>query len=165
MSQMSIKTADDFLIRTATNQDKDRITALLFGVLSEFGLQPNPESTDADLNDIEKNYLAAGGSFELLEDREGNLLGMVGLCPLDEETCELRKMYFVPQVRGLGLGKLILERTINHARQSGFRKITLETAGVLKGAIHLYLSFGFMPVESEHLAARCDQAYELNLQK
>lgn len=160
-----MKTDRDFFMRTATNADAARVRALLFSVLAEFGLQPDPETTDADLNDIEQNYLQAGGIFELLEDGRGNLLGTIGLFPLDRATCELRKMYFVPQVRGLGLGKLLLERTINQARQLGFTKITLETASVLKGAIHLYTSFGFVPVEGQHLAARCDQAYELDLKK
>jgi putative acetyltransferase len=160
-----MKTDGDFFIRNATNADADEVRALLLSVLAEFSLEPDPETTDADLRDIEKNYLAAGGIFELLEDGQGNLLGTVGLYPLDKATCELRKMYFVPQVRGLGLGKLLLERTINQARKLGFTKITLETASVLKGAIHLYTSFGFLPTNSNHLAARCDQAYELDLRK
>jgi putative acetyltransferase len=151
-------------IRPATNQDQERITALVFSVLSEFGLQPDPAATDADLNDIEKNYTEAGGLFELLEDGEGTLLGTLGLYPLDEETCELRKMYFVPQVRGLGLGKLAMDRLIHRARELGFKRIVLETASVLKDAIRLYTRFGFVPIESDHLAARCDQAYILDLQ-
>lgn len=162
---MKIETADDVVIRTANNHDIEKIKLLLSSALSEFGLQPDFASTDADLSDIEQHYLAAGGLFEVLEDREGNLLGTVGLCPLDRETCELRKMYFVPQVRGLGLGKRVLERTINHARRLGFKRIVLETASVLKVAIHLYTSFGFAPIESNHLAARSDQAYALDLRQ
>jgi len=91
---------DNIIIRLADNRDREKVTALVAQVLSEFGLPLDPEATDADLRDIEKNYLEAGGMFELIEDREGNLLGTVGLYPLDEETCELRKMYFVKSARG-----------------------------------------------------------------
>jgi putative acetyltransferase len=162
---MSVQSIDELVIRTATNADRERATALIFGVLSEFGLPPEPQSKDADLADIEKNYLKRGGSFELIEDRAGNLVGTVGLFPLDEESCELRKMYFVPRVRGLGLGSRILERTIAYARASGFKRIRLETVNVLQDAIRLYKRHGFVPAATTHLSARCDQAYVLELQQ
>src|SRR4051812_42477414 len=100
---------DSIKIRPASNEDEEKITALVTSVLSEFGLRIDLEETDADLRDIEKNYTEAGGTFEIIEDQQGNLLGTVGLYPLDKITCELRKMYFAPSARGRGLGKYILE--------------------------------------------------------
>ncbi|PYS51008.1 MAG: N-acetyltransferase [Acidobacteria bacterium] len=154
---------DNIVIRTARNQDRERITALVSNVLAEFGLQIDLEEADADLRDIEMSYLKAGGLFEVIEDGEENLLGTVGLYPVDEKTCELRKMYFVPQARGLGLGKYILERAIARAAELGFERIVLETASVLKAANHLYIKYGFRPLDKEHLPARADLAYILDL--
>ena len=154
---------DNIIIRSASNQDEERITALVSNVLAEFGLQIDLEETDADLRDIESSYLKAGGVFEIIEDRQGNLLGTVGLYPVDESTCELRKMYFVPKARGLGLGKYILERAIARAGELGFERIVLETASVLKAANHLYVKYGFRPIDKEHLPARADLAYILDL--
>jgi putative acetyltransferase len=154
---------DSVTFRTATNDDRERVVSLIFTVLIEHGLKPAPESTDADLKDIEVNYLKTGGIFELVEDREGNLLGTVGLYPLDGVTCELRKMYLAPQARGLGLGRHILERTIENARRLGFRRVTLETASVLERAVRLYTRFGFQPVHHERLSARADRAFALDL--
>ncbi len=158
-------TIDDILIRAATNQDSERIIALVFGVLSEYGLPPDPGSKDADLKDIEGSYIRAGGVFEVIEDRAGNLLGTYGLCPLDKETCELRKMYFVPQIRGKGLGRRILERAVEHARRLNHKAIVLETHSALKEAIHLYTKFGFVQTRLEHMSARVDQAYILKLDR
>lgn len=162
---MSVKSIDDVTIRSATNHDKDDIIALVFSVLSEFNLPCDPESKDADLYDVESNYIQPGGLFEVLEDHQGNLIGTVGLCPIDDETCELRKMYFVPEVRGLGLGRHILERMIANARQLGFTTMQLETVGVLKAAVHLYISAGFVPIDTHEVSARCEQAYGLDLTK
>ena len=148
--------------RRATNEDREQVANLIFGVLLEFGLTPSPDTTDADLKDIEKNYLTRGGLFELIENR-GGLIGTVGLYPIDGEVCELRKMYLLPQARGTGLGKYILERTVDQARRLGFRKIVLETSSKLEAAIQLYRSFGFGPTRLEHPSSRADQAYELNL--
>jgi putative acetyltransferase len=131
--------------------------------LLEYGLPHEPDGHDTDLKDIEGNYIQRGGVFEVVEDHHGNLLGTVGLFPLTEETCELRKMYFVQQVRGLGLGRHMLERMIARARKAGFKRITLETVSILKAAIHLYTSTGFVPTGTAHITARTDQAYVLEL--
>src|ERR1043165_1753023 len=105
---MHISGNKEVVIRTATNRDRERVVALVAGILSEYGLPHDPESKDSDLKDLEENYIQSGGVFEVIEDKEGNLLGTYGLYPLDKETCELRKMYFVPQIRGLGLGRRVL---------------------------------------------------------
>jgi hypothetical protein len=55
-------------IRSATNADRERVAELVFGVLAEYGLEPDPETTDADLQNIEANYLERGGLFEIIED-------------------------------------------------------------------------------------------------
>ncbi len=162
---MSSLSTDEIIIRPATNRDRDKIVALVSLVLSEYGLQFDPVSSDADLNDIEKSYLERGGAFELIEDGEGNLIGTVGLYALDKENCKLRKLYFVQRARGLGLGRHALEHIVRRARELGFKKISLETTNVLKEAIRLYTRFGFQPVEQEILSPRCDQVWVLNLYK
>jgi N-acetylglutamate synthase-like GNAT family acetyltransferase len=146
--------------RNASNNDSERVKALIYSVLREYGLEPEPDGTDADLNDIESNYLNRGGVFELLEDENGNLLGTVALYPLNEITVELRKMYFAENLRGKGFGKKTLQRMIQKAKESGFQRIYLETATPLKEAIQLYEKFGFKPTCEIH-SPRCDHAYEL----
>jgi putative acetyltransferase len=150
-------------IRAATNRDVERIKGLVFSTLREFGLQPDPETTDADLEDIEESYFKRGGVFEVIEDAEGNLLGTAGLYALDNETCELRKMYFAQELRGRGLGRHMLERTVENARRLGFKTMRLETARVLEKAVRLYTRFGFKPFEITHKSARCDQTYFMDL--
>ena len=150
-------------IRSATNDDRERVAGLVFGVLREFGLEPDPKTTDADLQDIEANYLKRGGLFEVIEDEQAQLQGSFGLYPINKVTCELRKMYFIPSARGLGLGKYVLQRTIARARELGFKEIVLETSSKLIAANRLYTQFGFKPSQPDHLASRADQAYKLDL--
>ena len=147
---------EEIFIREATNSDCANVIDLVSKVLEEFQLPFEPDSKDADLADIESMYIQRGGIFEVLEDGKERLLGTYGLFPLNDITCELRKMYFLPEIRGLGLGREVLERAVNHARRLGFQNIVLETIGVLERAIHLYKRFGFVPVEIEHSSARVD---------
>lgn len=150
-------------IRPATNDDCERVAKLVLDVLAEFGLEVEPDTTDADLKDIEANYLQRGGLFEVIEDADANLLGSFGLYPINKTTCELRKMYFVPSARGSGLGKYALERALARARELGFKQIVLETSSKLLAANRLYAKFGFEPATSDHLASRADQFYTLDL--
>lgn len=150
-------------LRPATNADSRQVRDLVFAVLEEYGLKPDPGCTDADLDDIEQSYFARGGAFRVLENRDGSIIGAYGLYPMGNQTCELRKMYLRREYRGQGLGRNLLEDALTKARQLGFKRVVLETASVLREAIALYESYGFVPHQPDHLSARCDQAYRLEL--
>ena len=150
-------------MRLANNKDCDNIADLVYGILREYDLKPDPASTDADIKDIESFYFEQGGTFFVLEGEDGSIIGAYGLCPIDEQTCELRKMYLHKAYRGKGLGKFLLEDALSKAGKLGFGKVTLETASVLKEAISLYKSYGFVEYNPQHLSSRCDQAYRLEL--
>ncbi len=150
-------------LRPATNADCEQVRDLVFTVLGEYGLKPDPGCTDVDLDDIEDSYLKRGGVFYVLEEKAGSVIGSYGLYPMDSAACELRKMYVHRDYRGKGLGKGLLEHALAEARRLGFRQVTLETASVLKEAIRLYEAYGFKPYVPTHLSCRCDQAYSLRL--
>jgi putative acetyltransferase len=155
-----------FEVRPATDADAEAVRALVFAVLREHGLTPDPAATDADLYRLEPAYARAGGSFDVLVDARGVVVGTVGLFPLGAGRCELRKMYLAPELRGRGLGKRLLLHALERARQLGFRRVELETASVLRAAIRLYESFGFRPFAPDHRSAgpdRADLAYFLEL--
>lgn len=149
--------------RAATNDDRPAIEALVFGVLAEYGLRPDPGGTDADLQDLHESYHAAGGAFDVLTDGQGQVVGTVGLHRVSATTCELRKMYLARAVRGQGWGRRLLEHALAQAKALGFTRVELETASVLREAVALYERFGFRRFEPEHLAARCDAAYFVEL--
>ena len=150
-------------MRPANNKDGDNIADLVYGVLREYDLTPDPACTDADIKDIESSYFGRGGKFFVLETEDGSIIGAYGLYPVDEHTCELRKMYLQKAYRGKGLGKFLLEDALSIARQLRFERMILETASVLKEAIALYKSYGFIEYDPQHMSSRCDQAYLLEL--
>ena len=145
-------------IRDASNSDASAVRDLVFGILESYGLCPDPANTDQDLNDIEKSYFHSGGVFAVLED-DGHIIGSYGLWRISGRECELRKMYLSGAHRGKGLGRALLEHALRRAEELGFLEVCLETASVLTEAIALYRKFGFTPYKSEHLSARCNQAY------
>jgi GNAT superfamily N-acetyltransferase len=117
-----------------------------------------PGGTDIDLLDIETNYQGNRGCFDVLEDGAAHIVGSVGIFCIGDAVCELRKMYLLPEFRGQGHGKRLLEHALARARGLGYSRVILETASVLERAINLYARYGFKPLKLHHLAARCDQA-------
>lgn len=149
-------------LRRATNADGPAIRELVFGVLREYGLAPDPADTDADLADIEASYHARGGRFDVLE-ADGRIVGTVGLYPHEPGVVELRKMYLSRDVRGRGFGRKLLEHAVAAAREMGAKRMILETASVLREAVAMYRKFGFQPCTLEHVASRCDQTMGMDL--
>lgn len=153
----------EFGFREAASGEEARIRAVVFSVLAEYGLSPDPRGIDTDLEDIVANYGNRGGSFRVVISAEGDIVGCGGLYPLDDGTAEIRKMYLLPNARGRGLGRRLLEDLITAAKDRRFQRVVVETASVLKEAVSLYRRRGFAPCEYNHLAKRCDQAYVLDL--
>ena len=152
-----------YSLRPATNNDRVAVQNLVFSVLAEYDLTPDPAGTDSDLHDICATYHAAGGTFDVLVSGSGQVLGTVGLFRVSPSTCELRKMYLARSARGQGLGRSLLEHALARASALCFTRVALETASVLREAVSLYKRYGFRPYVSDHLAARCDTAYYLEL--
>jgi len=146
-----------------TRADYEAIRALVMGTLRDLGLQADPAGTDRDLEDPIAHYVERGGTFDVAVDAHGRFAGCCGLFPQGEGTCELRKMYLEKEARGHGVGKRLLERALAFARGLGFRRVELETASILERAIAMYTAAGFRPLERRTEAARCDQAYALDL--
>lgn len=152
-----------FRLRPAVAADSAAVRNLVFRVLREYGLVPSPADTDADLEDLEQSYSAAGGWFAVVEAADGQVVGCAGLLPVTGTAVELRKMYLAPDVRGRGLGRALLAAALQEAKRRGFGRVTLETATVLREAVRLYESAGFRPRAGAVHACRCDLAMELDL--
>jgi putative acetyltransferase len=152
-------------IRAATPEDVPAIRAVLHLVREEFQVLCEIGSNDMELDDLESNYFARGGYFEVLEDASHRIVGCAGLYPLSEQRAELGKMYLLPQARGRGLGRQLLENMLDAARRGGFREVWIETNSNLSDAIRLYQGYGFEPVALESGVSACDAAYLLRLDK
>jgi putative acetyltransferase len=131
--------------------DDRRIAQIIRQVLEEFGAaREGTVYTDETTDHLSKVFLKEGSAYWVAEEN-GIVSGGAGIYPtdgLDEDTCELVKMYLLPEFRGKGLGQSLLDRCIAFAIESGYRKCYIETMPELKGAIQLYLKNGFLPLNA-----------------
>jgi len=102
----------------------------------------------------------------ILVAREGSaIVGCVALRRLDEEVCEMKRLYVQPAFRGRGIGKQLAECVIKQARESGYRHMKLDTLASMEPAIHLYRSRGFnriMPYRHNPIGGALFMGLELN---
>ena len=146
----------NLIIRKARPGDEAEVLDLVKKVLNAYGLELNPMEEDLDITDISKYYMDNNGDFEVVEFR-GNIIGSYGIYKINEETCELRKMYLKQNFQGLGLGNIMIENSIKMAKSLGYKRITLQTNSLLYKAIKLYKKYGFEDLDEE-VCSRCDIA-------
>lgn len=153
-----------FIFREATNNDVTLIKHLIFAVLDEYRLLPDEFGKDSDLSDLQRNYFTQNGFFGLIICGQLNkVVGTFGITKVNEESCELRKMYVAKEFRGRGIGKFMLGQAVAIARERNYKFIQLETVSVLKEAIDLYVKFGFKEILPAKVSDRVDRAFKLNL--
>src|SRR4249919_821813 len=83
----------------------------------------------------------------LLLVREADLtLGCVGSKRLDDESCEMKRMFVAPVARGRGAGRVLADAVVERVRAAGYRRMYLDTSVRQTEAIALYRSLGFVEV-------------------
>lgn len=80
----------------------------------------------------------------LLASRHGEAVGAVALQPVDALLARVKRMVVRPEARGQGIGRALLNRLVEEAREIGYRRLRLETLGFMTQAIALYRSLGFI---------------------
>ena len=143
--------SNDYVIRTIRRKDNPAVARIIRQVMTEYGAVGADYSiSDPEVDAMFEAYPSPGASFFVIE-RQGDVVGCGGMGPLadaEEGVCELRKMYFLTELRGLGLGTRLLGMILDEASKSGYRQCYLETLDHMSHARHLYQRHGFGFIDS-----------------
>ena len=97
---------------------------------------------EAELAELPGEYAPPRGRA-ILAELDGNLAGCVGLRPLADGWCEMKRMYVRTSARGRGLGRLLAERIVAEGRALGYAGMRLDTLDRLAAAKAIYGILGF----------------------
>jgi putative acetyltransferase len=140
-----------FLIRPIQHADNPAVAAIIRQVMTEFGAVGCDYSiSDPEVDAMCEAYPPPGAAFFVIEGGD-RVLGCGGMGPLtDGETgvCELRKMYFLPELRGTGMGAKLLNQILDSARAAAYQRCYLETLEHMEQARHLYRKHGFEELDA-----------------
>ena len=138
-------------IRQIEIDDNAVVAEIIRQVMTEFqAIGSGYSINDSEVNDMHTAYSIKGSAFYVvtLDDR---VLGCGGFGPLkggDSDVCELRKMYFLPELRGSGMGSKLLEVILKIARTAGYTLCYLETLEQMEQARRLYRKHGFQDIDA-----------------
>jgi putative acetyltransferase len=137
-------------IAPITSEQDARTAEVVRTVLTEYGAnKPGFAWADPGLDHLSQTYIDDKSQY-LIAMQDGVVMGGGGIGPLeggDSRICELQKMYFLPQIRGLGFGSAVLGKLLDFARAQGYRQCYLETLLSMSEANGLYHKSGFKALD------------------
>ena len=135
-----------FTIRTVEEKDNAAIAQIIRTTLEEFGANhPGTVYFDDTTDALYQLFSQTPGAVYYVAQYQNELVGGGGIFPsagLPDDTCELVKMYLLKKVRGLGLGKMLIQKALDFAKEAGYKNVYLETMPELKQALNTYAKLG-----------------------
>ena len=156
-------------IRTISQADDAAMANIIRTVMPEFGAVGSGFAiSDPEVDWMSRAYAEPRHAYFVVEG-DGRVLGGGGIAPLaggDGDTCELRKMYFLPEARGIGAGAAMISHCLDAARDAGFTRCYLEALTGMDAAQRLYERSGFRRIDGPMGATGhggCNTFYLLDL--
>jgi len=134
------------IIRKIQKEDNQAVAQLIRSVFDELNIPKVGTAYEDPYLDLMFEEYNKPKSVYYVVENEGKIVGGAGIAPLMNEAeifCELQKMYFLPETRGLGIGSQMIEMCLQSARDFGFEKCYLETMPFMLAAQKLYKKSGF----------------------
>jgi ribosomal protein S18 acetylase RimI-like enzyme len=126
------------VIHVAASEDADRVRELFRAYAAELDV-------DLAFQDFETELADPLGFYEIVLLAPG---GCAALRRIDDETCEMKRLYVDPAARGTGLGRALTETLIAHARARGYDRMRLDTLPTMAAARKLYAALGFEEIDA-----------------
>ncbi|WP_166925388.1 GNAT family N-acetyltransferase [Flavobacterium poyangense] len=137
---------ENWNIRKIEKKDNQEVAKLIRSVFDEMEIpKVGTAYEDPYLDLMFEEYKKPKSAYFVVEI-QGKVLGCAGIAPLenaDSKICELQKMYFLPETRGLGIGSAMMDICLQQARDFGFEKCYIETMPFMHAAQKLYKKTGF----------------------
>jgi putative acetyltransferase len=143
-------TNKDFIIREIKQHDNLQVANVIRTVLIELGVpKVGTAYEDKATDEMFENFQKKTSKYYVIE-HDSIIVGGAGIAQLDNfegKTCELQKMYFLPIIRGKGLGTKLITTCLQKAKELGFENCYLETMPYMESAKALYQKNGFINLD------------------
>jgi ribosomal protein S18 acetylase RimI-like enzyme len=111
------------------------------------GIELCLQDFEAELTSLPGFYARPTGRlFLALHDGPADQDATIGCVGLEEEICEMKRLYVRPGFRNEGAGRALVEKLIAEARAMDYKKMRLDTLPIMREAHALYRNLGFVEI-------------------
>ncbi|MFR7592210.1 MAG: GNAT family N-acetyltransferase [Longibaculum sp.] len=143
----------------------DEIKELILKYYQELDRNLDFQNIDEELNHLQEKYQEPNGEL-LVALMNQKVVGCVAYHQFQDEICEMKRLYVLPEYRAYHIGQLLVEEIIKEAKLAGYKDMVLDTIEPLQSAIHLYKKMGFEEVDAYYNNPMKDVIYmKLHLSK
>jgi len=139
------------IIRKIEKKDNLQVEQLIKTIMTEYACVGQGFSIeDAEVKSMFEHYQDPGHIFYVIANEDGKILGCGGIGQLknaDSDHCELKKMYFYSELRGLGYGSKLINMLIDFSKLH-YKVIYIETMKNMTDALKLYHKCGFVYLDT-----------------
>ncbi len=141
----------NYIIQEIKSQHDAEVCEIIETVGKEYGaIGEGFGPSDPEVEAMSKHYKNENASRYLVASINDHLVGGGGISSFNNsnDICELRKLFLLPESRGLGIGKKLIEECLEYAKNKGYKKCYLDTLTSMKSAIALYEKLGFQHLDT-----------------
>jgi len=135
------------IINAITEDHYQSVRELFIQYADSLGFDLEFQGFSQELAGLPGDYDSPRGCILLAEGAEGHA-GCVALRPLQNNICEMKRLFVIPEYQGCGIGRALAEAVIGGARKQGYQRMRLDTVESMKAAQGLYFSLGFKTIEA-----------------
>ena len=134
------------LVQAETSEQTETARELFREYQEWLGISLCFQNFDDEVANLPGDYRMPNGRL-LIAIKDGDVVGCIALRKLTDDACEMKRLFLRPQFRGQGLGREMVQRIIDEAREIGYERMRLDTLPRwMDKAIALYEQFGFRDI-------------------
>ena len=134
------------LVEAISSEQIEQARQLFLEYATSLGFSLCFQNFDEEVKNLPGAYAPPSGRL-LLAYSNGQVAGCIALRLLEPMICEMKRLYVRPAYRGTGIGKMLVERVIEEARNIGYERMRLDTvASSMQDAVALYRRRGFQEI-------------------
>ncbi|MCH2032457.1 MAG: GNAT family N-acetyltransferase [Tenacibaculum sp.] len=142
----------DISYRKVEQRDNPYLAKMIRGVIEEFDAPRTGTVYSDSSTDTLFELFQESNSVLWVAEQNNEAIGCCGIFPtegLDNGYCELVKFYISDKARGKGIGKELMLKTIDSAKEFGYTHIYLESLPHFSKAISMYEESGFITIDKQ----------------